>query len=89
MAKLCYFCQKPCRRPQFHHLKPRSEGGIRTVPAHRKCHVAHHVANNDFARWGQRGGQRSAQNGHWINTLRFGAYGPRPELRRKHANTLD
>lgn len=82
MAQLCHFCSKTVRRPHYHHLKPKSEGGVKTVPAHRKCHVAHHVANNHFARWGQRGGKRSALNGHWVRNLRFGAWGPKPQLRK-------
>lgn len=49
----------PAAEIQWHHPKPRSRGGKRTVPYCRACHVAHHSEQGDFAKWGREGGHKT------------------------------
>ena len=56
---------------ELHHEPPRCEGGTETIPLCRRCHMARHVRCNDFARWGQRGGQKTAANpANWKRNLK-------------------
>ncbi|HZS05007.1 MAG TPA: HNH endonuclease [Blastocatellia bacterium] len=79
----CHFCQQPVTRRDLniHHLKPKSEGGTATAPAHKACHVRHHSENGDFRRWGRKCGLVTASYWVWIFNLKFGAGQPDPHRR--------
>lgn len=65
----CVECGKPA--VDWHHIIPKSEGGTEVEPRCKKCHVHHHSANGDFARWGRMGGQKTAQDPrHWMRNLK-------------------
>jgi hypothetical protein len=66
----CVFCKQEARELQMHHPRPRNEGGKKTVPACRSCHVEHHSSNNDYREWGRKGGRISALDKHWAHTLK-------------------
>lgn len=57
----CADCGKRCK-PQKHHDPPKCEGGTNTIDLCRRCHVRRHCANNDWARWGQKGGKQTAKD---------------------------
>ena len=59
---VCAFCHQPVSQRDLnqHHVKPKSEVGVKTAPAHKRCHIRHHSENGDFARWGRMGGLISA-----------------------------
>lgn len=61
MATLCCVAGCTASATHWHHVKPKSEGGKRTVPMCPKHHVEHHSTRGDFRRWGQQGGKRTAQ----------------------------
>ena len=61
-------CSNPgCRRVarHIHHMTPQCEGGsdeqCNLTALCQKCHVAHHSAQGDFAKWGKVGGIITAQ----------------------------
>jgi hypothetical protein len=70
----CGLCPRPIcegERVNWHHPKPRSEGGIETVAVHQQCHVEHHSKPgndglSDFQRWGR----LSAVDCHWAFYLK-------------------
>jgi hypothetical protein len=67
---ICADCSKR-RASENHHVIPRCEGGTETIPLCRSCHVARHVRESDFARWGQLGGKKTAANKmNWIVNLK-------------------
>lgn len=74
----CYFCQKRVTRRTInnHHPVLKSAGGDETVIAHKRCHVAHHSGNGDFAKFGRRGGRSTAQQGYYLLNLKRGARKP-------------
>lgn len=53
----------------MHHPIPRSEGGQRTEPTHRDCHIKHHSTNNHFREWGRQGGLITATTKRWAFNL--------------------
>lgn len=59
----CPGCKRVARH--IHHNVPRCQGGtddaFNLVYMCQKCHVAHHSAQGDFARWGKQGGTTTAQ----------------------------
>lgn len=67
----CTDCGCLTSRLDFHHEPPRCEGGTRTVPLCRDCHVARHSERGDWKRWGRKGGQRTAANPeNWMRNLK-------------------
>lgn len=67
---ICTDCGKRTYVEQ-HHEPPRSQGGINTIPLCRACHTARHCANNDWAKWGQLGGKKTAANpDNWKRNLK-------------------
>jgi hypothetical protein len=70
----CGLCTLPIgksERVNWHHPKPRSEGGTSTVAVHQECHVEHHSTTgadglSDFQRWGK----LSAIDCHWAFYLK-------------------
>jgi hypothetical protein len=68
--QMCVDCCKR-RARENHHVIPRCEGGTETIPLCRECHVARHVKENEWARWGQKGGKKTAKNKmNWIPNLK-------------------
>ena len=81
----CYFCKGRIRAGTLnnHHVKPKSEGGVRTVPTHKSCHVAHHRKQGHFKTWGRIGGNLAAITRRWAFTLRGVKDNPAFELERQ------
>lgn len=78
-------CQYPkCRRKatNLHHQQYRSEGGSddpnNLVPYCAEHHKLVHSQRGDFARWGQKGGKRSALTLKFLNNLK--QYRDNPDL---------
>jgi hypothetical protein len=78
-SETCYFCYEPIDSAKdeinWHHPKPKSEGGTETVPAHKHCHIKHHRTVrkdglSDFQNWGKQGGRISAVDKHWAFRLK-------------------
>src|SRR5205085_3478958 len=58
----CSLCSQPIATGDVvnqHHVIYRSQGGTKTEPMHKACHVALHSSRNDFAEWGKQGGQKA------------------------------
>ena len=70
----CHFCNRRINAGELnqHHIKPKSEGGIETAPAHQACHIKHHSQAGHFREWGRKGGLRTAALGWWIFNLKRG-----------------
>lgn len=72
-------CAYPgCNRKaaNLHHVQYRSEGGSddleNLVPYCKEHHVLVHSERGDFARWGQKGGQKTASSGKsLVNLVQF------------------
>ena len=81
----CYFCSRRIRAADLnlHHVKPKSQGGKRTVPTHKSCHVAHHSSKGHFRAWGSIGGRLSAVTCRWAFTLKNIKDHPAYELHRQ------
>ena len=70
----CENCGIQTRNIHYHHLTPRCQGGddspdnlVALCPS---CHRQHHSEQGDFVRWGRRGGQKTAQNLHFLFHLK-------------------
>jgi hypothetical protein len=49
-ASVCALCARPLgTRVEWHHVVPKSEGGVETVPLHPICHRAIHAAADNAA----------------------------------------
>jgi hypothetical protein len=72
---ICHFCRRRILAGDLnqHHLKPKSEGGTKTAPAHKRCHVEHHSRAGHFKEWGRKGGLVTAALGLWIFNLKLGS----------------
>ena len=81
----CYFCKRRVRKCDlnYHHITPKSEGGIETAPSHRSCHIAHHSKEGHFRSWGRIGGVLSAITRRWAFTLRNVKDNPAFEMERQ------
>jgi hypothetical protein len=44
--------------------------------------------SNDFARWGQRGGKRTAALKHWVKNLKWGRERASEEIARRRVERL-
>lgn len=55
----------------YHHVVPKSEGGTETIPLCKTCHRERHKRQGDFARWGRKGGKKTAANPlNWLKNLK-------------------
>jgi hypothetical protein len=81
----CYFCKKfiPDGELNHHHITPKCEGGVETVPTHKSCHIAHHIREGHFRAWGRVGGQLASITRRWAFTLRGVKDNPAYELHRQ------
>ena len=71
---VCENCGYQTKKIQWHHLVPRSEGGDDSsdnlVALCVSSHRQHHSEQGDFVRWGRQGGQKTAQNLHFLFHLK-------------------
>ena len=54
----CNLCGKYCRVLERHHTLGRKRDKNTYILICRECHVKLHQSNNDFQRWGRKGGLR-------------------------------
>jgi hypothetical protein len=83
----CYLCNQPIG-PQatinWHHYETlKSEGGTKTAPTHRSCHVEYHSTNGQFQQWGKQGGKLAALTMRWAFNLKNVSTHPAYEQHRQ------
>jgi hypothetical protein len=79
--RFCALCKcqiNDGERINWHHPKPKSEGGVETVEVHQFCHVKHHSSQGDFKNWGRKGGIKTASMMLWIFNLKYKGGPPDP-----------
>ena len=81
----CYFCSQRIAAADlnWHHVTPKSEGGVVTVPTHKACHIAHHSSEGHFRAWGGIGGRLTAITRRWAFNLKGVKDNPAYELDRQ------
>jgi len=85
MDMICFLCSRRIRKGDamhLHHPTPKSEGGQKTEPTHRDCHIEHHSTSGQFAEWGREGGKQSALTKRWALNLRNVNAHPAHDLNR-------
>jgi cyclopropane fatty-acyl-phospholipid synthase-like methyltransferase len=69
----CFLCSqaiKPGDETNSHHPVYKSDGGLKTEPTHKRCHILFHSKRGDFREWGKIGGQISALSKQWAFNLK-------------------
>lgn len=61
---ICHFCHEEVKPKDLnqHHIKPKSDGGTETAPAHKKCHISYHSEQGHFKEWGAPRKQNDGMN---------------------------